>query len=143
MPFAAWKSRELDCYIGQYDSFILPGCFLWKVSNGKKTAFEEFIPNEKYVFAPSGAGEVTTQLVARDQIPKAKVPAAKTPVKPEEPVPSPVLPEVGPVLPSYPKEDLVSKMRELTPPPLFEEPQVRNEGIVFDKLPENGVLMVR
>lgn len=143
MPFAAWKSRELDCYIGQYDSFILPGCFLWKVSKGKRTAFELFKPNEKYVFAPSGAGEVTTQLCARKQIPEAKAPPAKKPVKPEEPVPSPVLPEVGPVLPSYPKEDLVSKMRELTPPPLFEEPQVRNEGIVFDKLPENGVLMVR
>jgi len=34
-------------------------------------------------------------------------------------------------------------MRKMTPPPMFEEPEVTREGIVFDKLPENGVLMVR
>lgn len=34
-------------------------------------------------------------------------------------------------------------MRDIAPPPIFEDPEVRNEGIVFDKLPGNGVLMVR
>jgi len=60
-PYAYWESREFDCYVGEQDNFILPACFLWKGSKkkGYKKVFD-FKPNDKYVFAPTGAGEICT-----------------------------------------------------------------------------------